>query len=103
MTFLKTQYRLTRSLAPQELERLNQLSTVYGIRGLALAGPNLTVDYDASRLPAAASLAVVRHTGIPVEPPQPIAPGAFDYTGEFRDFAWPTSGLSPVNQKLDQK
>ena len=103
MTFLKTQYRLTRSLAPPELERLNRLSTVYGIRALALEGQNLTVDYDASRIHAAALLAAVRRTGIPVEPPQPIAPGAFDYTGEFRDFAWPTSGLSPVNQKLGQK
>ena len=102
MTFLKTQYRLTRSLAPRELERLNQLSTVYGIRGLALEGLNLTVDYDASRIHEAAMLAAVRTTGIPVEPLQPIPLGALDYTGEFRDYARPTEGLSPANQKLAQ-
>ena len=103
MTFLKTRYRLTRPFTPKELERLNQFSTVYGIRGLSLEGQNLTIDYDASRLHAAAVLAAVRATGVPVEPLQPILPGAFDYTGEFRDFAWPTEGLSPANQKLDQK
>jgi hypothetical protein len=87
MTFLKTHYRLTRSLTPQELDRLNQLSTLYGIRGLAIEGQYLIIDYDASRIHEAALLAAVRRTGIPVEPPQPIPPGAFDYTGESRDFA----------------
>ena len=103
MTSLKTKHRLTRSLTPRELERLNQFSTVYGIRGLSLGGPNLTIDYDATRLHEAALLAAVRATGLPVEPLQPIPPGAFGYKGEFRDFAWPTEGLSPANQKLDQK
>ena len=103
MTFLKTRYRLTRPFTPRELERLNQFSTLYGIRGLSLEGQNLTIDYDASRLHAAAVLAAVRATGVPVEPLQPILPGAFDYTGEFRDFTWPTEGLSPANQKLGQK
>ena len=103
MTFLKTKYRLTRSLIPRDWERLNQFSTVYGIRGLSLAGENLTIDYDASRIHAAAVLAAVRATGIPVEPLRPIPPGAFDYAGEFRDFTWPTQGLSPANQKPGQK
>ena len=103
MTFLKTKYRLTRPFTPKELERLNQFSTVYGIRGLSLEGQNLTIDYDASRLHEAAVLAAVRATGVPVEPLQPIPPGAFDYTGEFRDFTWPTEGLSPANQKLGQR
>ena len=103
MTFLKTRYRLTRPLTPKELERLNQFSTLYGIRGLSLEGQSLTIDYDASRLHAAAVLAAVRATGVPVEPLQPILPGAFDYTGEFRDFAWTSEGLSPANQKLGQK
>ena len=103
MTFLKTKYPLTRSLTPRDLERLLQFSTVYGIRGLSLEGQNLTIDYDASRLHAAALLAAARATGIPLEPLQPIPPGAIDYTGEFRDFTWPTEGLSPANQKLGQK
>ena len=103
MTFLTTKYRLTRSLTPRDLVRLKQFSTVYGIRGLALEGQNLTIDYDASRIHEAAVLAAVRATGIPVEPLRPIPPGAFDYTGEFRDFAWPAEGLSPANQKLDRK
>jgi hypothetical protein len=103
MTFLKTRYRLARPFTPKELERLNQFSTLYGIRGLSLEDQTLTIDYDASRIHEAAVLAAVRATGIPVEPLQPIPPGAFDYTGEFRDFAWPTEGLSPANQKLDRK
>ncbi len=103
MTFLKTRYRLTRPFTPRELERLNQFSTLYGIRGLSFEGQNLTIDYDASRLHAAAVLAAVRAIGVPVEPLQPILPGAFDYTGEFREFTWPTEGLSPANQKLDRK
>jgi len=86
-TFLKTRYRLTRPFTPKELERLNQFSTVYGSRGLSLEGQNLTIDYDASRIHAAAVLAAVRAAGLPVEPLQPIPSGAFDYTGEFRDFA----------------
>ena len=102
MTFLKTRYRLARAFSPKELERLNQFSTQYGIRGLSLEGQNLTIDYDASRLHEAAVLAAVRAIGVPVEPIQAILPGAFDYTGEFRDFAWPAEGLSPVNQKLDR-
>jgi hypothetical protein len=28
-----------------------------------------------------------------------IPPGGFDDTCEFKDFAWPTTGLSPVNAK----
>jgi len=103
MTFLKTKYRLTRPFTPKDLERLNQFSTVYGIRGLSLEGQNLTIDYDASRLHEATVLAAVRATGLPVELLRPIPSGAFDYTGEFRDFAWPTEGLSPANQKLGQK
>jgi hypothetical protein len=31
---------------------------------------------------------------------KPIPVGGFDHTGEFKDYAWPTSGVSPVNQKL---
>jgi len=33
-----------------------------------------------------------------VQPLKPIPPGGFDYTGEFKDFAWPTTGMSPVNR-----
>lgn len=98
MTFLTTRYHLMQPLTSKQLEALRQLSTVYGIRGLSLEGKGLIVDYDASRIHEAEVLAEVRRTGIAVEPRKPIPPGAFDYTGEFKDSAWPTSSLSPVNQ-----
>jgi hypothetical protein len=99
MTFLKTRFKLTRELTPADLERLRQLSTFYGIRGFDFEAQDLVVEYDASRLHEAEVLARVRGAGIAVEPWQPIASGGFDYTGEFRDYAWPTAGLSPVNEK----
>ncbi len=99
MTFLKTRFNLKKELTTKDFERLSGLSTVYGIRGLSFEGQDLIVEYDASRIHEAEVLARVRSTGIPVEPLQPIPAGGFDYTGEFHDFAWPTEGLSPVNQK----
>ncbi len=99
MTFLNTRYRLARSLATKDYERLNTLLTVYGIRGLDLQGDDLVVEYDASRLHEAEVLAAVRHAGIPVLPQGPIPEGGFDYTGQFTDFSWPVRGLSPVNEK----
>jgi hypothetical protein len=99
MTFLKTRYMVEKQLTPKDLEHLSQLSTVYGIRGLSFEGHDLIVEYDASRIHEAEVLARVRGTGIAAEPFQPIPLGGFDHTGEFRDFAWPTQGLSPVNQK----
>jgi hypothetical protein len=99
MTFLTTRYRLKRNLTPKDFERMQGLATVYGVRRLSLEGVILVVEYDASRIREAAVLAQVRRAGIDVEAEQPIAPGSFDYTGEFKDFAWPTEGLSPVNRK----
>ena len=99
MTFLTTRYHLKRNLTPQDFERLHGLSTVYGIRGLSIDGSILVLEYDASRIHEAEVLAQVRRAGIAVDPEKPIAPGSFDYSGEFRDFAWPTEGLSPANQK----
>src|SRR4029077_12434961 len=99
MTFLKTRYHLKKELTPKDFERLSRLSTVYGIRGLSFEGHDLIVEYDASRIHEAEVLVQVRGTGIPVDPLQPIPAGGFDHTGEFRDFAWPMEGLSPVNQK----
>ena len=99
MTFLNTRFRLTRELTAKELEKLSHLSTVYGIRGLSFEGQDLVVEHDASRIHEAEVLAEVRKTGIPVAPQQPIPAGGFDYTGEFKDFAWPTTGLSPANRK----
>ena len=99
MTFLKARFNVKRELTPKNLEFLSQLSTVYGIRGLSFEGPDLIVEYDASRIHEAEVLACIRGTGIPAEPIQPIPLGGFDHTGEFHDFAWPTQGLSPVNQK----
>ncbi len=99
MTFLKTRFIVKKELTSKDLEHFSHLSTVYGIRGLSFEGHELVVEYDASRIHEAEVLACVRGTGIPAEPTQPILPGGFDYTGEFHDFAWPTQGLSPVNQK----
>jgi hypothetical protein len=98
MTFLKTRFHLTRALEEKDLEKFGQLSAVYGIRGLAIEGDDLVVEYDASRLHEAEVLATVCKYGLRVAPRQPIPSGAFDYTGEFKDYAWPTTGLSPSNQ-----
>jgi len=99
MTFLTTGYHLKQNLTQKDFERLNSLSTVYGIRGLSIDGSFLVVEYDASRIHEAEVLARVRKAGIAVEPEKPIAAGSLDYTGEFRDFAWPIEGLSPANKK----
>jgi hypothetical protein len=99
MTFLKTRFNLRKELAPQDLDRLSQLSTVYGFRGLEIEGQVLAIEYDASRIHEAEVLAQIRKTGVPVEPLHPIPEGGFDYTGQFRDYAWPMEGLSPINQK----
>jgi len=99
MTFLTTRFHLERNLNAKEFESLRGLETVYGIRGFSIDGPFLVVEYDASRIHEAEALAQVRRAGIPVDPEKPIAPGSFDYTGEFRDFTWPIEGLSPVNRK----
>ena len=99
MTFVNTRYKLARELTTKELDRLSQVSTVYGIRGLTIEGAELAVEYDASRIHEAEALAAIRAAGISVAPAKPIPSGAFDYTGEFKDYAWPTTGLSPVNQK----
>jgi hypothetical protein len=99
MTFLKTLYKVNKELISSDYERLANLSTVYGIRGLDFEGQDLIIEYDASRIHEAEVLVKVRSTGVPVEPLTPIPAGAFDHTGEFRDFAWPTAGLSPANQK----
>jgi hypothetical protein len=99
MTFLATHYDLTAPLTDRQLERLSHLSTLYGIRGLAIEGNALKVEYDASRIHEAEVLAAVRRAGVKAQPQKPVPPGAFDYTGEFKDFAWPTSGVSPVNQQ----
>jgi hypothetical protein len=100
MTFLDTRYRLTRSLTAEEIEGAATLSTVYGVRRIDFAGDDLVIEYDASRIHEAEVLAAVRRAGLPVAPQQRIASGGFDHTGEFKDFAWPTSGLSPANEKL---
>ncbi len=99
MTFLTTRYQLQRELSVKDFERLHGLSTVYGIRGLSIEGSFLVVEYDASRIREAEVLARVRKAGIAVEPEKPIAAGSLDHSGEFRDFAWPIEGLTPVNKK----
>jgi len=98
MTFLNTRYRLTEPLTPKEFDRLSQLATVYGIRGLAIEDEDLIVEYDASRTHEAEVLAAIRGAGVSVQPAKPIPLGGFDYSGEFKDFDWPTTGLSPVNR-----
>jgi hypothetical protein len=99
MTFLNTRYRLMKGLTPRELERLSRLSTVYGIRGLYLEDDDLIVEYDASRLHEAEVRAAIRRVGVNVQTEKPMPLGGFDYRGEFKDFAWPTAGLSSVNQR----
>jgi hypothetical protein len=99
MTFLTTRFHLERNPNAKEYESLRGLDTVYGIRGFSIDGLFLVLEYDASRIHEAEALARVRQAGIPVDPEKPIAPGSFDYTGEFRDFAWPIEGLSPANRK----
>ncbi len=98
MTFLTTRFHLASPLTPQRLAGLSHLATVYGIRGLAFEGDEFAVEYDASRIHEAEVLGHVRRAGIDARPAKEIDPGAFDYRGEFKDFAWPTSGLTPVNQ-----
>jgi len=100
MTFLTTRYRLSKAPTPKDFERLSRLSTVYGIRGIAWEGQDLTIEYDASRIHEAEVLAAVHRVGVGAAPPQPIPLGGFDHTGEFKDFVWPTKGLSPVNKDL---
>jgi hypothetical protein len=100
MTFLTTRFQITRTLSTTDLERLRGLSTHYGIRRVSIEGEKLAVEYDASRLHAAEALACVRRAGISVKPEKEIPLGAIDHTGEFEDFAWPTTGLSPANQML---
>ncbi len=99
MTFLTTRFRLVRELTPKELERLSRLSTDYGIRGLSFENDDLIVEYDASRMYEAEILGMMRKAGIPVEPHKAIPLGGLDTSGEFRDFAWPVKGLTPVNAK----
>jgi hypothetical protein len=97
VTFLSTRYRLVKPPTAKELERLGRLSTRYGIRGLSLEDKDLVVEYDASRIHEAEVLSELRSAGIPIEPQKAIPPGAFDYSGQFKDFAWPMQGLTPVN------
>jgi len=47
MTFLNTRYRLARPLSTKDYEKLSQVSTLYGIRGLDIQGEDLLVEYDA--------------------------------------------------------
>jgi hypothetical protein len=98
MTFLTTRYRLTRALTTKDLERLSRLGTQYGIRGVSIENDDLRVEYDASRLHEAEVLAAVRRSGINVQPEQGIPAGAVNHTGQFQDFAWPVTGISPANQ-----
>lgn len=98
MTFLTTRYQLAHALSTKDLERLRGLTTHYGIRGVSIEGETLVVEYDASRMHEAEALGCVRRAGIAVRPEKEVPSGAIDHTGEFKDFAWPTTGLSPANQ-----
>ena len=98
MTFLSTRYKLVKPPHPRDYERLARLSTLYGIRNVLIEGQELVLEYDASRIHEAEVLGAIRRVGVGVEPLKPIPPGGFDYTGEFKDFAWPTTGISPVNK-----
>ena len=97
MTFLTTRYKLAHAPSTTDLERLRGLTTHYGIRGVSIEAGTLVVEYDASRMHEAEVLGCVRRAGIAAKPEKDIPSGAIDHTGEFKDFAWPTTGLSPVN------
>ena len=99
MTFVKTRLRLLKPLAATDYEKLSHLSTKYGIRGLSIDGEDLVVEYDGSRLHEAEVSSVVHEAGIAAGAVHPIPQGSFDHSGEFKDFAWPLTGLSPANQK----
>ncbi len=98
MTFLTTRFKLLRSLTTKDIEKLRGLTTRYGIQSVSVEGDTLVVNYDASRLHEAEALACVRGAGINVKSEKEIPFGAFDQRGEFKDFAWPTAGISPANQ-----
>jgi hypothetical protein len=100
MTFLTTRYRFSKVPTAKDFEHLGRLTTIYGIHGITFEDQDLIIDYDASRIHEAEVLAAVRRAGVSVVPPEPIPLGGYDRTGEFRDFAWPTEGLSPVNKNL---
>jgi hypothetical protein len=97
MTFLTARYSLASALSIKDIERLRGLTTQYGIRGVSIEGEMLVVEYDASRMHEAEALGCVRRAGVAVKSEKEIPSGAIDHTGEFKDFAWPTTGLSPVN------
>lgn len=99
MTFLRTRLHFVSAPSDKDFKNISRLSTLYGIRGLSIDGQDMVVEYDASRLHEAEVLAAVRGAGIRAEPVQPLPLGGFDYTGEFRDYSWPLTGLSPANQK----
>jgi len=99
MTFIKTRLHLASMPTSNDAKKLSRLSTLYGIRGFSIDGRDLVLEYDASRLHEAEVLAAVRRTGIAAEPAQRMPLGGFDHTGEFKDYAWPTTGLSPANAK----
>jgi hypothetical protein len=98
MTFLTTQYKLVHNLSMQDIERLRGLTTHYGVRKISVEGDILVFEYDASRMNEAEALGCVRRAGIDVRPEKEVPFGAVDHTGEFKDFAWPTTGISPANQ-----
>ncbi len=100
MTFLTTRYQLTKPPASGDFQRLSRLFTTYGIRGISVEAQDLVIEYDASRIHEAEVLAAVLHAGVSVAPPEPIPAGGYDRTGPFKDFAWPTKGLSQVNKDL---
>jgi hypothetical protein len=73
MTKIQKQFRLTRVLDEQLLERVSNVHSIYGILHVQVAPSldRLMVEYDASRLrPEEVDMALAR-TGIPVEPTVP--------------------------------
>ena len=99
MTFLTTRLHLLKTPTLKDFEKLHRLSTLYGIRGLSIEGEDLVLEYDGSRMHEAEVLASVRQVGVAADPVHPLPLGGFDYAGQFKDYAWPMTGLSPVNQK----
>ena len=73
MTKIQKQFRLSRPLDEQLLERISNVHSIYGILHVQVAPSldRLSVEYDATRLrPAEVDMALAR-PGIPVEPTVP--------------------------------
>lgn len=67
MTTVETHLKIGRHLNTEELDRLANLSSVYGIRKISAEGGQLMVEFDATRLSEAEVISLIRGVGIPAD------------------------------------